>query len=87
MSVFFVCMKTLILFLHFLLFFEVVGAAKAVNNPTASAASLDYVEFQAVIKSAASVASLREGRASGRLDHSICFGRASNQNIRKSRTL
>ena len=39
------------------------------NKSAASAASLDYVKFQAVIKSAASAASLRGGRASGRLDH------------------
>ena len=39
------------------------------NKSAASAASLDYVRFQAVIKSAASAASLRGGRASGRLDH------------------
>ena len=36
-----------------------------------SAASPDYVKFQAVIKSAASAASLRGGRASGRLDHGL----------------
>ena len=39
-----------------------------VNKSAASAASLDYVKFQAVIKSAASAASLCGGRASGRLD-------------------
>ena len=39
------------------------------NKSAASAASLDYVKFQAVIQSAASAASLRGGRASGRLDH------------------
>ena len=39
------------------------------NKSAASAASPDYVNFQAVIKSAASAASLRGGRASGRLDH------------------
>ena len=39
------------------------------NKSAASAASLVYVKFQAVIKSAASAASLRGGRASGRLDH------------------
>ena len=39
------------------------------NKSAASAASPDYVKFQAVIKSAASAASLRGGRASGRLDH------------------
>ena len=41
----------------------------SVNKSAASAASRDYVRFQAVIKSAASAASLRGGRASGRLDH------------------
>ena len=40
-----------------------------VKKSAASAASLDYVKLQAVIKSAASAASLRGGRASGRLDH------------------
>ena len=35
------------------------------NKSAASAASRDYVKFQAVIKSAASAASLRGGRASG----------------------
>ena len=39
------------------------------NKSAASAASPDYVKFQAVIKSAASAASLCGGRASGRLDH------------------
>ena len=38
------------------------------NKSAASAASLVYVKFQAVIKSAASAASLRGGRASDRLD-------------------
>ena len=41
------------------------------NNGAASAASLDYVKFQAVIKAAASGASLRGGRASGQLDHGV----------------
>ena len=39
------------------------------NESAASAASPVYIKFQAVIKSAASAASLRGGRASGRLDH------------------
>ena len=56
------------------------------NKSAASAASPDYVKFQAVIKSAASAASLRGGRASG-LDHgSLVFalvGRASAQKIVK----
>ena len=36
------------------------------NKSAASAASPDYIKFQAVIKSAASAASLRRGRASGK---------------------
>ena len=39
------------------------------NKSAASAASPDYAKFRAVIKSAASAASLCGGRASGRLDH------------------
>ena len=39
------------------------------NKSAASAASPDYVKFQAVLKSAASAASLRRGPAGGRLDH------------------
>ena len=47
-----------------------IGAVReSANKSAASAASLDYAKFQAVIKSAASAASLRGGRASGRLDH------------------
>ena len=38
---------------------------ESANKSAASAASGDYVKFQAVIKSAASAASLRGGRASG----------------------
>ena len=56
------------------------------NKSAASAASPHYVKLQAVIKSAASAASLRGGRDSGRLDHgrflAIC-GRASGQKIVK----
>ena len=49
---------------------EVLDAVReSVNKSAASAASPVYVNFQAVIKSAASAASLRGGRASGRLDH------------------
>ena len=47
---------------------------------------VEKLNFQAVIKSAASTASLRGGRASGRLDHGFCFaifGRASGQKIVK----
>ena len=59
-----------------------------VNKSAASAASLDYVKFQAVIKSAASAASLRGGPSSGRLDHGPFFrailGRASGQKIREN---
>ena len=43
------------------------------NESAASAVSADYVKCQAVIKSAASAASLRGGRASGRLDHVVFF--------------
>ena len=72
----------LIFFDHFLNF-RVWGAA---NESAASAASPDYVKFQAVIKSAASAASLRRGRTSGRLDHGFFFticGRASGPKIVK----
>ena len=57
-----------------------------VLKSVACTASLDYVKIQAVIKSAASAASLRGGRASGRLDHGFfraTFGRASGQRIVK----
>ena len=43
------------------------------NKSAASAGSPDYIKFEAVIKSAASAASLRGGRASGRLDHGNFF--------------
>ena len=46
-------------------------AKGAVNKLAASAASPDYVKVQAEIKSAASAASLRGGRASGRLDQDV----------------
>ena len=53
----------------------VLGTQTEPANPLISrllrAASTDYVKFQAVIKSAASAASLRGGRASGRLDHGL----------------
>ena len=58
-----------------------------VDKSAASTASLDYVKFQAVIKSAASTASLCRGWASGRLDHAFVFaifGRASGQKIPKT---
>ena len=48
---------------------ETTAVQDSVNKLAASAASPGYVKFQAVIKSAASAASLRGGRASGRLDH------------------
>ena len=68
-----------------------VGVREFVNKSAASTASPDYVKFQAVIKSAASAASLRGGRATGRLDHDLffaIFGRASGQKKKsKSRTL
>ena len=62
------------------------GVREFVKKSAASAASPDHVKFQAVIKSAASAASLRGGRASGRFDHGLLFaffGRASGQNIDK----
>ena len=48
-------------------------AREFVNKSAASAASPDYVKFQAVIKSAASAASLHGGRASSGLDHGLFF--------------
>ena len=57
-----------------------VAVREFANKSAASAASGDYVKFQAVIKSAASAASLCGGRARGRLDHGFLgaiFGRAS----------
>ena len=48
---------------------NILAVREFANKSAASAASPDYVKFQAVIKSAASAASLRGGRASGRLDH------------------
>ena len=50
-----------------------VGCAvrESANKSAASAAFPDYVKSQTVIKSAASAASLRGGRASGRLDYNI----------------
>ena len=42
-----------------------------VNKSAASAASPDYVKFQAAIQSAASAASRQGGRAGGRLDHGL----------------
>ena len=56
------------------------------NKSTDSAASSNYVKLQALIESAASAASLRGGRASGRLDHGFfwsIFGRASAQKLIK----
>ena len=50
-------------------FLDFFAVQEFANKSAASAASLDYVKFQAVIKSAASAASPRGGRASGRLDH------------------
>ena len=49
--------------------FILAAVREFANKSAASAASPDSVKFQAVIKSAASAASLRGGRASGRLDH------------------
>ena len=59
-----------------------IAVRESVNKSAASAASPDYVKFQAVIKSAAGGASPSGGRGSGRLDHGpkIEFvGRASGQ--------
>ena len=60
---------------------------EAVILPAVHAASEGQkLNFQAVIKSAASAASLRGGRAGGRLDHVFffaIFGRASAQKNRK----
>ena len=47
------------------------GVRECANKTAASAASPDYVKFQAVIKLAASAASPRRGRAGGRLDHDL----------------
>ena len=75
--------------LHDLVRSQLGAVREFVNKSAASAASRDYVKFQAVIKSAASAASLRGGRASGRLDHGLfftfftIFGRASGQKIQK----
>ena len=63
---------------------------ESANKSAASTAYLDYVEFQAVIKSAACAASLRGGRASGRLDHGFVFaisGRASGPKNLRNRGL
>ena len=65
---------------------QTVAVRKFASKSAASAASPGYVKFRTVIKSAASAASLRGGRASGRLDHGLffaIFGRASGQKIIK----
>ena len=65
--------KTIFLY-FFTIFWSFFGNLRvwgAANQSAASAASRDYVKFQAVIKSAASAASLQGGRASGRLDHAF----------------
>ena len=56
---------------------ELCAVREFVNKSAASAASGDYVKLQAVIKSAASAASLCGGRAGGRLDHGFFFGGGS----------
>ena len=64
--------------------------SEAVKKSAASAASLEYVKFQAVIKPAASAASLRGGRARGRLGHGYFFqflAALKAKNIQKSQTL
>ena len=50
---------------------RVLNFFNPVKKSAPSAASPDYVKFQAAIKSAASAASLRGGRASSRLDHDV----------------
>ena len=50
-----------IFFHEFWSFFKIIGGGKAANKSAASAASPDYVKFQAVIKSAASAASQIQG--------------------------
>ena len=60
---------------------NLIAVREFMNESAASAASADYVKFQAAIKSAASA---RGGRASGRLDHGLFFaivGRASAQKM------
>ena len=67
-------------------FTKLLAVREFANKSAASAASPDYVKFQAVIKAAASAASLRGGRAGGRLDHGVFFAaswRASAQRIVK----
>ena len=68
------------LFIDFLNdFLRIIGAGEAVNKSAASAASLDYVKFPAVIKSAASAASRkpksREGSSRGVQDGGSAGGR------------
>ena len=63
---------------------------ESANKSAASAASLDYLKFQAVIKSSASAASPRGGHASGRLDHGFCcaiLGAANRRCVRILRSL
>ena len=57
--------------------FFMASPRESVNKSAASAASLDYVKNQAVIKSAAGAASLHEGRPSGRLAHGVFVGISS----------
>ena len=60
--------EILIIFLYFLAASAAKNCEKeVVNQSAATAASPDYVKFQAVIKSAASAASLDGGRASSQL--------------------
>ena len=56
-----------------LVLLDVHAVREFANKSAASAASPDYLKFEAVIKSAASAASLCGGRASGRLDHMFFF--------------
>ena len=57
-----------------------VAVREFTKKSAASAASPDYGKFQAEIKSAASAASLRGGRASGRLDHGLFWPRERSKN-------
>ena len=62
-----------------------LAVRESANESAASAASPVYVKSQAVIKSAASAASLRGGHASGRLDHDFLlrnfWGALAHRNI------
>ena len=68
------------------IFSEPHGVRESANKSAASAASPDYVKFQAVIKSAASAASLAEAALAADLITAMffaIFGRASGQKLVK----